>query len=812
MNEHNLRETEIEPWYKKFTENGIYYGPSFRGVSNLRAYSRKNLATADMILKPTMATSAGFESSYPLHPATMDICLQLAVVACHGGQVENFKKAYVPIAVDSMSLWVPDMLDEQGALVRGIATGELRGLRGAYAQVQLFGKSGLPLLNLESVRCILYNGTRDKIMEANSLRDPYFRVAWKPDINSLSNTNARAIFPPTIALETIVPILEKGNRLASYLFVEISAFQEGFPRDNIPEHLQRFLEWIVRCVAPARIVNLPHDLEALSASPEQRSQIIDEISLELDHVLEIKLLKRLYDHLPAVLLNTKSSLQVALQDGLLTEVYKSGIMLTAAYAQFVRLIDLIAHKNPQMKILEIGAGTGGATRYAMKILGGDTNSKRYKDYTFTDITTSFLSPADTEFLTCKGMFYKKLDIEVNPLQQGFEPVYDLVIASQCFHATTTMAKTIQNARKLLKGGGKLVLIEGTQLLNFVGLVFGTFPDYWNGIQDGRIDSPFLTKGRWEELLSNNGFSGIDIVLDDLPEPVSFASTIISTAIEPPVNIQTVEPPRCPSIFIVHLESRPLFSRTLSKQLKQVGISSVSIPLSEARLLENSRVISLVDLERSPLSGTSQLEFEGTKDILVRAATLLWVSAGGLMKASRPTAALNFGLLTTLAIERPSARFVSVDLEPAFDQSATEIAQAIIEKEHSLHLNRALGSRETEYIMDKGCFQISRIIPDHNLNRRFKLQEGLHKKSEMLPLGNQGPIRIAFEQPGLLNSLFFQSDKEYLEALQDGCIEVRTAAVGLNVRVSPSLPDPDSRLLFKTFHNLSTGPCRGNRPI
>lgn len=748
----------------------------------MRADRRKNLATADLGLKPTMATLAGFESSYPLHPATLDTCLQLALVACHGGQVETFEKAYVPIAVDSMSLWVPELFDEKDGLGRGIAIGELCGLRGASAQVQLFGKSSAPLLNLENIRCISYDGSRDKIAEVNTLRDPYFRVAWKPDINSLSNEKARAMFPPTIALETIAPILELGNRLATYLFVKISALQEDIPRDNIPEHLQRFLEWILRCVSPARIGNLPYGLEAQSASPDQQTRTIDEISMELDHVLEIKLLKQLYDHLPAVLLNTKSSLQVALQDGLLTEVYKSGVVLTAAYVQFVRLLDLIAHKKPRMKVLEIGAGTGGATRYAMKVLGGDTNSKRYKDYTFTDITTSFLSPAEAEFHTCKGMLYKKLDIEVDPLQQGFEPVYDLVIASQCVHATTNMAETIQNARKLLKAGGKLVLIEGTQLLSFVGLVFGTFPDYWNGIQDGRVDSPFLTKARWEEVLSNNGFSGIDIVLDDLPEPASFASTIVSTAIEPPITLQTIEPPPCPCIFIVHLESRPLFSSTLSTQLEKLGIHNVSIPLSEARLLENSRIISLVDLERSPLSATTQLEFEGTKDILLHAASLLWVSAGGLMTASRPTAALNFGLLTTLTIERPSARFASVDLELDFDQSAIDIAHVIIEKEQSLQRDRKLGSSETEYIMNKGCLHISRVIPDHILNYRFKLQEGLHKKFEMLPLGNQGPVGIAFEQPGLLNSLYFKSDKEYLEDLQDCFVEIRTAAVGLNMRV------------------------------
>jgi SAM-dependent methyltransferase len=510
----------------------------------------------------------------------------------------------------------------------------------------------------------------------------------------------------------------------------------------------------------------------------------------MDHVIEIRLLKRIYDHLPALLVNTTSSLQVALQDNLLTEVYKSGIVLTAAYPQFVRILDLLAHKKPRMKILEIGAGTGGATRYAMDILGGNTNSKRYMDYTFTDITTSFLSPAEAEFSNCKGMVYKKLDIGVDPSTQGFEPIYDLAIAFQCLHATAKMAETIRNTRRLLKPGGNVLILESTQALNFVGLVFGTFPDYWNGAQDGRIDNPFLNKEQWKEVLLGNGFSGIDIVLDDLPEPVFHVSTILATAVEPVISPQAIEPSPQPRIFIVYLGDLPLFANTIAAALQEVGTECVCVPLSDARLLENQRVISLAGLDHSPFSSSEQSEFEGAKDLISRAATLVWVSAGGLIKASRPNAALTLGLMTAVAIERPSIRFAILDLEPTFDHSATDIAQALILKEQSIYLDSPAGSRDTQFIMDNGCLHISRMIPDHNLNHQFKLQEGLSKGTEMQALASQGPIRIDFEQPGVLDSLYFKADEEYLKPLPADFVEVRTMAMGLNVRVS-GLPIQDT---------------------
>lgn len=53
--------------------------------------------------------------------------------------------------------------------------------------------------------------------------------------------------------------------------------------------------------------------------------------------------------------------------------------------------------------------------------------------------------------------------------------------------------------------------------------------------DGRIDSPLMTKAQWQQALQENGFSGIDILLDDHEDPVSMASVIIATAIEPKVQ-------------------------------------------------------------------------------------------------------------------------------------------------------------------------------------------------------------------------------------------------------------------------------------
>src|SRR5687767_4571082 len=103
-----------------------------------------------------------------------------------------------------------------------------------------------------------------------------------------------------------------------------------------------------------------------------------------------------------------------------------------------------------MKILEIGAGTGSATRVAQRSLGAETNSKRYAQYTFTDICSAFLVTARSQVASYTGLCFGTLDINSNPLDQGYATTFDLIIASQSLPTAKNIQASLQNIRRLLK--------------------------------------------------------------------------------------------------------------------------------------------------------------------------------------------------------------------------------------------------------------------------------------------------------------------------------------------------------------------------
>ncbi|KAL8886198.1 MAG: hypothetical protein Q9215_006064 [Flavoplaca cf. flavocitrina] len=770
-------------WYKKFADVGLGYGPTFQGLSDIKARDGLNRTTANVALHSTKDTVKYGESPYAIHPATVDLCLQLALMACHAGQTENVHKAFVPVVVDEMSLWIPSERDNAAEFGYGQASGELRGLRGAYASTELYGKSGQNLINIRQLRCVAYDGTSSDDSEAfASARNPYLRLVWKPDVDSLTDKGARNLFPPTTDIEVLAPMFDKFDRLSACILVQIFQGHSHLFTQDHPEHLDRFLNWVRRCYTRAQKDDMPHGSIALGYTQTQRKATIEQLSNELGTIVEAQLIKRVYDALLPIFSGETSGLHVALQDNLLAELYISGIGISGGYPQLLRMIDLIAHKNPAMKMLEIGAGTGGATRLIMETLEGRSQFKRYGSYCFTDVGTSFLSQAQEEFAECANIDYKPLDIERDPLEQGFEAEYDVIVASQVLHATTTIAETVQHARSLLKPGGKLVLLEITNVHLGTGLVLGTFPDYWNGVGDGRVDSPLLTKEMWQSVLSQNGFSGIDILLDDHEESVSMASVIVATAVEP-MTIKSIAQAPEPSLVLVYGNVRSSFSYTVEESAHEKGVNVTHCSIRDSTSIkEGSRIIVLADLLDSYLQTMNADDLSSLRQLFGVASSLVWVTAGGLIDGQKPENALIVGMMRAIITEMPQTKIMTIDLEAGYDQLSPTLANTILSKEFALQqVNKQSKAVDAEYSYKDGLLHCSRLVPDTTLNQRFLQSEGTTKDTETVTLAGQAPLGISFDQAGLLSSLHFKEDASFSAPLFDDQIDIEVRAVGLNTK-------------------------------
>ncbi|WP_419897686.1 SDR family NAD(P)-dependent oxidoreductase [Roseomonas sp. USHLN139] len=160
-----------------------------------------------------------------------------------------------------------------------------------------------------------------------------------------------------------------------------------------------------------------------------------------------------------------------------------------------------------LSILEIGAGTGGATAGILAALRGDGVSF---DYAFTDIAPALLEAARQRFAGPELRF-ALLDIARDPVAQGqVAGAQDLVVASNVLHATADIMAVLRHAKTLLRPGGVLLLNEVTAAADFATLTFGLTADWWRFEDAPRRlpDSPALDLPAWRAALGEAGFSSV----------------------------------------------------------------------------------------------------------------------------------------------------------------------------------------------------------------------------------------------------------------------------------------------------------------
>lgn len=155
-----------------------------------------------------------------------------------------------------------------------------------------------------------------------------------------------------------------------------------------------------------------------------------------------------------------------------------------------------------IRILEIGAGTGGTTSYILSALPA-----KQTRYVFTDISPIFTNRAAEKFNQYDFLEYQILDINHDPLQQGFEPgSFDLIVAANVLHATPDLRRTLQNVRSLLAQQGELILYEATGKQRFSDLTVGMTEGWWAFTdKELRPTHALLSQDQWRQVLGETGF-------------------------------------------------------------------------------------------------------------------------------------------------------------------------------------------------------------------------------------------------------------------------------------------------------------------
>ncbi|RDA87869.1 hypothetical protein CP532_2942 [Ophiocordyceps camponoti-leonardi (nom. inval.)] len=699
-----LNTVDMERFYTCLSGIGLDYTGDFKHLSSIQRKS--GMATAK---------AAHVVPNFPamIHPALLDSAFQAIFAAYCWPDDGSLQVPFVPTSIRTLRLMNMERVPDGEQLnIDAYLTDS--GDRDLVADIDMFiASSGQPLLQLQGLNC-----TSLRKLGPQDYKELYSQTIWELDIDSgVASLETVQDDDPT-DLEQV----DLCERLAYFYLREL---REGFNHEDVLAmdwNFQRIFEWIDDHLFPM-IEGGKHPTIRKEWFSDDRSYLMKQVA-KFGSQVDLLLLQAVGENLAAVLRKETTMLEHMIKDDVLNRFYKSGLGFQKANGCLSRIARQIAHCQPRMKILEIGAGTGGATKGILESLGST-----FESYTFTDISPGFFEAAAEAFAPWAAKIsFKTLDIEKEPGEQGFTAEYDMIIASNVLHATKSLSRTMRNVRRLLRPGGRLLLLEVTSDIVRVKFMMSGLPGWWLGGDDGRRYGPTVSVSKWHAELLSAGFSGVDHSVRDFADHRYMNSVIVSQAVDETTTVL------CQPLSNAGewLSSHPV---TIIGGERNGVARSISRLIRFTSKSSNTATMNLVEgFERMPLelpSTRTVLVLEDLDDPLFRAMTteklaalqrtmnaarqVLWVSRG--CRREEPYANMSVGLCRSLAAEFPHIQIQHIDIEQS-DAASPVIIYRVSEALARLIYRSTLQNSphlEPELVLENGKWSVPRILPDSRLN-------------------------------------------------------------------------------------------------
>ena len=773
--------------YSMYTGTAVQYGASFQNLRHMHLGSggeaMAEVSTDSWKLKNTTLVT----QAYVVHPSTLDGLAQLLVPAL--GRERNQLPTMIPTYVASIWVDCASIKALEGRKIRAAAKCRLRGYRGASADILGTSiDSSSPLLYFEGLETTFISSTISPGDKRVQPRNLCTRLVWKLDVDMMDHEQ---VFLECIRDRPKEPI-DAVQRFKSLTVVIMSFIEEAidFMEQNsslsLERHLKAYVGWMKYqqqrlhngklAVTLATVQQLLNDRNA-------REQLISQVE---DAGVDSYFFMHIGRNLIKVLCGEVDPLDLMFRNGLAERYYEQMLANEHHAHPTSTYIDLLCFKNPSLKIIEIGAGTGGQTTRILERLSSD-GIKKWAQYDYTDISPAFFVQARTKFRDhVDQMSFRVCDISKDPTSQSFDAgSYDLVLASHVLHATDDLDQSLRNVRKLLKPDGKLLLFETTQPdALHIGFTFGLLKGWWSPLEHEcrSTHSPCLTPNQWDTRLRKTGFSGIDVEFpgqEDLQ--CQYSSIIISSAVG--CIIGAIDA----SQEIVLVRDTQVEAQCTTTKLLEARFAAylpvcktcTLAELAEADLLASTITVFLVEMNATFLDGISATEFGHLQSILIRSKNTIWITKATSSKME-PQHHLVDGLGRTLASEDSTRKFVTLtldDLEVDLEYAA-EITSKLIKRVAELPVE----SLETNYAATMGMLHICRVCENSAMNRMAAQKILPFQQVECL-LTADTRLALKFGSPGHLDTLEWISCEEAIgESLLDEdevLVEVRSFGLTFN---------------------------------
>lgn len=747
-------------------------GPAFQGLTNIH-HKDGNVVFEATIPDMHSLMPHGHPGDLLIHPTTLDVILQSMLVAVPKG--DNVpKQVWIPSSITSIQIssHVPQ---SSGQVLYGLCESSYGGIRDITGSITVgnatFGT--VPWVAMQGVKFTSLGGAQVVRRDAheNSADRMCSEPSWEADLDMLEPQKSALILGDnSIPQGEMERFCSVSNEVVEILCRRVLQSVTPETYSSLPTHLQKYLNWMRK-------------RSGISAANPKSDTNEDAVikSFVDDFPFDGKLCQAIFDSLGDIFAQRITPEAVLTAEDNLSRFYQETYGSPSISKTFRNWFRIKSHKNPKLRVLQIGAGTASATVPVLEQLGGrKVETARFSKWTFTDVSADKFENAKSLLSDWEPRIeYQTLDIENDPVEQGFsEDSYDVVLAVNALQATKDVRKTLENCRRLLKPGGNLVLGEDTNPKDISSFIFGILPEWWVS-EDGREDGPLMSRSKWDEALVGAGLSAAEVKLPDVDETGAHRTSVM-------VSTRTVDQtPLAKHIIIVipdgFSSATASVAHLISLEFENLG-STVEIKnlQSAATDVDGKTVVSILDFEESFLEDLQRAQFEQLQHILLHAGEVLWVTRSDPVDGpgGHPNKHIVSGLLRCVKTEDASRRLYELhfvrDLRTGLDATARAVRRRLCtiwdEKDRP---------EEFETVERDGVLCIPRYIPQDPLNKAMAYNE-LDAAPEVAEVVQPDrPLKLAIGRPGMLDTLHFLDDEAPLQPLADEEVEIEVKACGMN---------------------------------
>ncbi|MFB2976226.1 SDR family NAD(P)-dependent oxidoreductase [Microseira sp. BLCC-F43] len=586
------QEISVQKFYQTLKKLGIDYGSNYQAVQKLWCSTGKALGQVQ--LPETLVSEA---RKYQLHPVLLDASLQVLAAAL--GETDA-QETYLPVAIKRLKMY---RTSSTGLWSRvEIKANREERVQTLTGEVHLFSDEGQLIATVEGLTVKRVTAQALARNHQEFIQDWFYEVKWRTKVFFSQQSGGNYLptpdeidlkLRPQVTHLLAQPDFKRYKEVLTQLETlsinyVLKAFQElgwnfqvgeSFSRSFIIQKLgivqphQKLLGRLLEMLCEVGILKpIDSEWEVTQVPLVQNPEILFSslLSQYPSASTELMILKRCASQLASVLRGESEPAQLVFPEGDLsnvTQLYQdsseSKVMNTLVQQAVLSALEKLP-KSRGVRVLEIGAGTGGTTAYILPHLNPNQT-----EYVFTDIGSWFITKAQEKFKDYPFVRYQNLDIEQDPSTQGFElHQYDLIIAANVLHATQDLRQTLQQVRKLLAPQGILILLETTIRQRGLDLIFGLLEGWWRFRDlDLRPDYPLLSAQKWQQLLQKSGFQQT-VSIPELQEnhvALSRQAVILAQVAAPPLSNTQSE-----SIGHWLIFADTVVGENLAQQLQQQG--------------------------------------------------------------------------------------------------------------------------------------------------------------------------------------------------------------------------------------------------